>query len=194
MRRLYFITHADVVIDPDVPVPQWPLSEKGRARHAALRLPPLGSVWSSTEQKALDGAAILSEAQGVPRRALEALGENDRSATGFLPPEEFWEVVEQFFARPDQSIRGWKRAADAQARVVAALQTVAATAPEGDIAVVAHGGVGSLLRAHVLKARIDMSHGQPTDQVGGYLLEIGLPDWRLLRDWTEISTFDGTLA
>lgn len=31
-RHLYFITHPNVLIDPTVPVPQWPLSERGLAR------------------------------------------------------------------------------------------------------------------------------------------------------------------
>ena len=32
MSLVYFITHPDVVIDPDVPVPQWPLSAQGKER------------------------------------------------------------------------------------------------------------------------------------------------------------------
>jgi hypothetical protein len=32
-RAVYFITHADVRIDPAVPVPRWGLSARGRARH-----------------------------------------------------------------------------------------------------------------------------------------------------------------
>lgn len=32
MPLVYFITHPEVVIDPGVPVPQWPLSETGRRR------------------------------------------------------------------------------------------------------------------------------------------------------------------
>ena len=32
MSLVYLITHPDVVIDPDVPVPQWPLSARGKER------------------------------------------------------------------------------------------------------------------------------------------------------------------
>jgi hypothetical protein len=31
-RTVYFITHPDVLIDPSVPVPEWPLSPRGRDR------------------------------------------------------------------------------------------------------------------------------------------------------------------
>ena len=34
MAAILFITHPEVVIDPKVPVPEWPLSEQGRTRPA----------------------------------------------------------------------------------------------------------------------------------------------------------------
>jgi hypothetical protein len=35
-RSIYFVTHPDVVIDPMIPVPQWPLSAWGRSRMRCL--------------------------------------------------------------------------------------------------------------------------------------------------------------
>lgn len=198
MRRLYYITHADVVIDPDVPVPDWGLSERGKARHVAFahRCPPVASVFCSMERKAREGAAILAEAQGLVPREVPSLAENDRSATGYLPGPEFEAMADAFFANPRDSVRGWERAIDAQYRVVATLKRLVAEAPEGDIAVVAHGGIGALFRAHLTGAGIDRSHDQPRG-AGGHLLVVGLPEqgdaddgaWRLLRDWTAIDSF-----
>jgi broad specificity phosphatase PhoE len=185
MRRLFFITHADVQIDPDVPVPDWGLNETGRARHRALEqsLPPVGAIWSSAEQKAREGAALLAEPRGQTVQVLEALGENDRSATGYLPGPEFEAMADAFFANPTDSVRGWERAVDAQARIVKALQQVVAESPSGDIAVIAHGGVGALTRAHLLRAPIDRSHDQPPGSGGGNMLQIALPGWGLHADW-----------
>src|SRR5262249_27973892 len=39
------------------------------------------------------------------------LGENDRLATGYLPRLEFEAAVDEFFARPQTSVRGWEPAA-----------------------------------------------------------------------------------
>src|SRR5919109_1971863 len=101
-RSIYFITHPDVVIDPTIPVPQWPLSARGRSRMQRLLgqdwLPQVEAIYCSTEQKAMDGATILSEATGVPFDTVAELGENDRSATGYLLPAEFAVTVEAFFA------------------------------------------------------------------------------------------------
>ncbi|MEM9780708.1 MAG: histidine phosphatase family protein, partial [Pseudomonadota bacterium] len=85
MARLIYLTHPQVQIDPAVPVPQWGLSAEGRARAEALapRLSGVGRVVSSREVKAMETAEILGG--GRTAEAFEDLGENDRSATGFLP-------------------------------------------------------------------------------------------------------------
>ena len=133
--RLFFITHPEVVIEPEVPVPEWSLSAQGWLRMRACLQQPwvagLKSLWSSTERKAKDGAAVLAAHLELEVHERENLGENDRSATGFLPPEEFQQVADQFFANPSESVRGWETAADAQARIVQAVEDVDAAAAAG---------------------------------------------------------------
>jgi broad specificity phosphatase PhoE len=106
----YFITHPNVVVSREVPVPRWPLSELGRQRmRAGLRQPwvkDIKAIYCSAEQKAIDGAQILASHLSLPFHQIEELGENDRSATGFLPPDEFERVADQFFASPHTSVRG----------------------------------------------------------------------------------------
>lgn len=162
--QIFFVTHAEVAVDPAVPVPDWGLSGAGRARLAHLVSRPwvagLTAVVSSTERKAVETAEVLATAARAPLSTDAALGENDRSATGYLPPAEFEAVADEFFARPEESVRGWERAVDAQRRIVTAVERVVAAA-EGDVAVVAHGGVGTLLLCSLLGVPIDRSHDQP---------------------------------
>lgn len=178
--RVLFITHPEVVIDPAVPVTDWPLSAKGLARmRAALAQPWLagiGSVFSSAERKARDGAALLAAHFGLAPVAIEALGENDRSATGYLPRAEFEATADLFFAHPERSIRGWERAADAQARILAAVEEVLARAPAGDVAIVAHGGVGALLLAHLAARPISRAEDQPGEG-GGNAFAFARQEW-----------------
>ena len=190
MPTVYFITHPDVLIDPAVPVPDWPLSPRGIDRmRRALALSWIGTIraiWCSTERKARDGADILAEYLGLPVTELTALGENDRSATGFLPRAEFEIVADQFFANPEQSIRGWERAIDAQRRIVAAVAHVCgASAAKGDIAIVSHGGVGTLLLCHLRGDAIGRAHDQPPNN-GGNFFAFDAATRRLHHGWRAI--------
>jgi broad specificity phosphatase PhoE len=166
-HEIWFLTHAEVVQDPAVPVPDWRLSDLGRGRHAAFnaRLEKAGvtALYCSAERKARDAAAIHGAALGLDPQVRVALGENDRSATGYLPPPDFEAMADAFFTRPDESIRGWERATDAQARILAAVRAADAEAPEGTLLIVAHGAVGALLRAHAEGAPISRRF----DQTGG---------------------------
>jgi broad specificity phosphatase PhoE len=189
-RSIYFITHPDVVIDPALPVPQWPLSARGRRRMQRLLsqdwLSQVDAIYCSTEQKAIDGASILSNATGIPFHQVAALGENDRSATGYLPRAEFETVVEAFFARPRESMRGWERAEAAQARIVGAVEHLACTASgAGPIAVVSHGGVGTLLLCHLKGQPISRQEAQPGTSGGNYFL-FQMPEGTLVHGWMPI--------
>ncbi len=162
--EVFFVTHSEVAVDPDVPVPDWGLSPAGRARLQHLLaqpwVPTLTGVVSSAERKAVETARPLAEAAGVPHVVDATMHQNDRSATGYLPPAEFEVVADAFFARPQDSVRGWERAADAQRRIVGAVER-AVSGAGGDLAVVAHGGVGALLLCHLLGVPIDRRYDQP---------------------------------
>jgi broad specificity phosphatase PhoE len=189
-RSIYFITHSDVVIDPAIPVSQWPLAASGRRRMQRLLscdwILQVEAIYCSTEQKAIDGATILSAATGLPFHMVPELGENDRAATGYLPRAEFDATVEAFFAHPSESIRGWERAEAAQARIVRAITCIAREGPGlGPIAVVSHGGVGALLLCHVKGRPISRTEEQPGTSGGNYFL-CSFPEGSLIHDWRPI--------
>ena len=127
------------------------------------------SIYCSTEQKAIDGAEILATHLGLEVEKVDALGENDRSATGFLPPEEFERVADEFFGAPEKSVRGWERAVDAQARIVDAVRKIFETdKTAGAIAIVSHGAVGTLLYCYLAGKPIARRWDQPPNGGGNF--------------------------
>ena len=64
MARAWYVTHPQVCIDPAVPVPDWGLSDVGRARaQAAARCGwarGLTALVASAERKAVETAEILA--------------------------------------------------------------------------------------------------------------------------------------
>jgi broad specificity phosphatase PhoE len=186
--EVLFVTHPEVVADPATPVPQWGLSETGVRRMTAFAASPetdgLTAIWSSEETKAVKAATILAEARSLPVRTHAGLGENDRSATGFLPPPEFEAMADAFFGRPEESVRGWERAVDAQARIAAAFAEVLEQVPDGRIALVAHGGVGTLLKCRLAGLPISRSEDQPFQ---GCFWRWNIAAGRMVHGWRPIA-------
>jgi broad specificity phosphatase PhoE len=190
MRSVYFITHPEVVVDANVPVPQWSLSERGLERMSLMLNQPwvadITSIYSSTEKKAVDGANVLAEKLILPNNQIEELGENDRSATGYLPSDEFEAIADQFFASPENSVRGWETAQAAQARIVAAVnQIIQGDDSQGDIAIVSHGAVGALLLCQLAGYSISRKYDQPGGGGGNYY-SFELASLQLHHEWKPI--------
>lgn len=191
MTICVYITHPEVLIDPDIPVPQWGLSEVGQARADKLatraNFSPDTLFVSSTERKALELANILASGEMARVISDEGLGENDRSATGFLPPDQFEIMADRFFATPDESTEGWETARAAQTRIVEAVTRFLALYPDRPLVFCGHGAVGTLLKCHVGGRAIARSEDQPAG--GGNFFRFDLARRALLCDWTPIEHF-----
>ncbi|KKC37723.1 phosphoglycerate mutase [Devosia epidermidihirudinis] len=195
MRALY-VTHPQVRVDPSVPVPQWGLSDAGRSRAEAFArrgiIPKGAVIHSSEETKAVELAEFLAAAAGTRIITDLAMGENDRSATGFLPPDLFEATADRFFADPNASIDGWERAIDAQIRIVNAVVTALASAPTNTPMVFCgHGAVGTLLKCHVAGRSISRAEDQNRGghKGGGNYFSFDLDAMRLGSEWTAMEDF-----
>ncbi len=195
MRALY-VTHPQVAVDPAVPVPQWGLSALGRQRaeaFAARQTVPAGArIFSSTEAKAMELAELIAAVSGSPIFSAGTMGENDRSATGFLPPTLFEATADRFFAEPYASIDGWERSIDAQTRIVAAVTQALDGVPSSTpVVFCGHGAVGSLLKCYIAGRPIDRRedqsrHGNPG---GGNCFSFDLAPARLGCEWSPMEAF-----
>jgi broad specificity phosphatase PhoE len=192
MPVVHFITHPEVSIDPSIRVPDWPLSAVGLHRVGQLLERPwltaVRTIFSSAERKAADMARMMADRLGLSPVSIAGLGENDRSSTGYLPKAEFETVADAFFARPDESVRGWERAVDAQLRIIMAVDDALAMVPaDGDVAIISHGGVGTLLLCHLKGVPISRTEDQP-GRGGGNRYSFDAATRRLLMGWHSIES------
>jgi broad specificity phosphatase PhoE len=180
-----YLTHPQVQVDPTVPVPSWGLSAIGHSRVSALVaagwLRGTERVIASAERKARETAEPIARALGLRVEVREAMHENDRSATGFLPPAEFEAVADEFFAHPRRSIRGWERAIDAQERIVREVEAALNRNKEGPALLVGHGAVGTLLYCHYANVEINRVYDQPPG--GGYFFTLNKSSREVLHSW-----------
>lgn len=123
-----------------------PLTDKGRlqALDAAKQLIAfeIGAVYSSDLERAYDTAQAIAHAQGVEVITDPRLREIDQGDWTGLPVAEIerlwpelWGAARHYNARP-----GGESPREVRARALAALKDAVSAHPEGDIAVVSHGG------------------------------------------------------
>lgn len=189
----YYLTHPQVEISPSIPLPSWSLSELGRRRAEALASRPwiraLGRIVSSDERKAVETAAIIGQATGLVPETAADMGENDRSATGFLEPSAFEHAADRFFAEPERSWLGWERATDAADRIAGAVDRALSGHGTEPILLVGHGAVGTLLKCRIGGRPISRAEDQPAG--GGNIFAFRLSNRALLCDWTPMEIFKG---
>lgn len=190
-----YITHPEVSIDAAVPVPRWGLSSVGRGRATAFAargvLPSGAPIYASTEQKAIELAHIIAAATGGAVHEIEALGENDRSATGYLAAPAFEALVDRFFGAPDVSAEGWETARAAQSRIVETVSGILGTTGQQPVIFCGHGGVGTLLKCHLARRPIARADDQREMGApgGGNCFTFTLDPPNLLTDWQPMEDF-----
>lgn len=191
MPTTIYISHPEIVIEPAVPVPEWRLNDRGRARAASLASSPLlgrvDRIVTSDERKALDTTELLlADRRGLAAIIDPATAETDRSVPGFAPPEEFERQADSWFAHPAESPHGWETAVATQRRIVEAHARACEGLGHADVLVmVGHGGVGTLLWCAHAGEAIDRIHDQ---RGAGHLFEI--VDGRPTGPWRPFESAD----
>jgi broad specificity phosphatase PhoE len=134
---VWFVRHAQVVLELDRPAATWRLSPEGRkaAGELARMVGPVPRVLSSPEPKALATAEPLARVSGVALEVDDRLREVDRHIN-LQTEDEHRAAVRAYLEGGD--VAGWEPGEDARARFAAALETV------DDAAVVTHATVLSL--------------------------------------------------
>ncbi|MFW6039141.1 MAG: histidine phosphatase family protein [bacterium] len=151
MRSLILVKHSMPELQADRPAAQWRLSEDGRhrclalARHLAAHAPV--AIVASREPKAAETAMILAKHLNRPCVLADDLHEHERTNVPLMKPAEFQASVAAMLAEPDELVLGLETARQAQQRFARAVNRVLDAHPEGNIVIVAHGTVISLLLA-----------------------------------------------
>lgn len=190
----FYVSHPEVAVDPDVPVPQWNLSDVGRGRVNAMLDQPwlaqVASIGSSQETKALETANILGRRLGIDVEVIDDSHEVDRSATGFVTHDRHEALADRLFGEPTVSADGWERAIDAQQRVVERFASFLQPGAPSHV-MIGHGGVGTLLLCRLLGIEIDRSHDQPGQ---GHYWAFDCERQQVIHRWRPIDHIEPTIA
>ena len=191
MATAYYFSHTQIRVEPSVSVTDWHLSEEGRAR--ALRvvnapwLSRVTRVIASTEYRVIQTAHIFAGRRDLPVELHPQIDDSGRPLSDFLSVMELERTVAAFFARPLESPRpGWEAAALAQQRVVAGMNAVLdAKTDDGDLLIIGHGRIGTLLLCHLAPLPISREHYHPIR--GGNLFAFDCASREVLFRWRMVA-------
>jgi broad specificity phosphatase PhoE len=135
-----------------VPASQWHLSDEGRRRcrrlAGQLALHDLAAIVASQEPKATETGQIVADMLGLRLEIAAGLHEHERGVVRDMGSrEQFGAQVARFFARPGELVMGCETADQAHARFQAAIARVVEQHRTGNLAIVSHGTVLTLLIA-----------------------------------------------
>ncbi|HEU4324614.1 MAG TPA: histidine phosphatase family protein [Roseiflexaceae bacterium] len=150
-RLLLLIRHAAPAVAEGAAPHRWPLSEDGR-RAAVAFAPRVGlyrptALVASEEPKARETAELIGEQLGIPATTAPGLHEHRRGPSPWLGRDAWEAQIARLFAEPETLVFGEETAAQAQGRFVGAVERVLEAHREGNVGVVAHGTVITLLLA-----------------------------------------------
>lgn len=186
MSRLIFISPPEALHDPDLPATQWRLTLRGRRRAdrfaRSAEAQEITAIWSAPARRAIETAALLSARRSVCLRTDPLLADPGGESRAALHRPAEAATVEALLPRRAAAHRAvTETLPEAQARIVSALADLVAAHRGGDIAIVAHGTLGALLRCHLLARPIcrDAEASRPGFHWTADLSASGRPEpWR----------------
>jgi broad specificity phosphatase PhoE len=200
-RRLFLIRHGRVDFDArdrfrESPRGrQWdpPLGEEGRqqAQHLAARLLAMrrpAAVYVSPFTRCLETVAPFAEAAGLEPVPEEDVGEVFIGEWEGVPFEDILAASEEVARRAREfeamfsAAPGAETADELRARVVPAVDRMLERHPEGDVVVVAHGGVINAYAGHVLGVQHDMFYLPENTSITTFDVDGQGPRVRFLSD------------
>lgn len=187
MPLIYFIRHARTQPDPEVPAEQWLLSEEGFVAAAVLAgkqfWTTIDIVLTSTEKKSYATIAAALELWDLRHEAWADFNEVQRG--GYTATQAEYEAqVRRLFTHPERSSDGWETASHALQRGMAGLNRALTTFPDRNLAIVGHGLLWAIVRAHLLgKSHVDPSEWKAVQFPDVMVWQVEKGEWRLLQDF-----------
>lgn len=146
---LFFLRHAETMIDPTIKISEWELSEIGKEQAKELAhleiFQNFNFIFSSPERKAIETIEPLAKKLGKEIMILDDLRELERDLGKYLDSrEEYRKIVKMALENRDYNFNNWERASIALERFEKEIKKIDQQYQKSKILIVSHGLVLSL--------------------------------------------------
>lgn len=144
--KIVLIRHSKSLVNPNIPITSWGLSEEGRTLAKKLNSLPqiktLEVIYSSLQPKALETAALATEDMGIEVKTDNNLTESTSFTNKFVSLKELEENTRKYYAEKTCSINDGETFVEAQARLAKALNDIVKKEQDKEtIGIVSHGNI-----------------------------------------------------
>lgn len=144
--NLVFIRHSKSLVNPNIPITSWGLSEEGRILAKKLNSLPqtktIEVIYSSLQPKALQTAALATENLDIAVKKDNNLTESTSFTNKFVSLKELEENTRRYYAEKTCSINGGETFKEAQDRFAKALEDIVKKEQGKEtIGIVSHGNI-----------------------------------------------------
>lgn len=144
--NIIFIRHSKSLVNPEIPINTWGLSEEGVELAKKLNNLPeiktLDVIYSSLQPKALETAILATKNLGILIKTDDRLTETTSFTNKFVNLDQLEKNTKEYYSGPKISINNGETSEEALARFNTAInEIVKAEAGKQNIGVVSHGSI-----------------------------------------------------
>jgi broad specificity phosphatase PhoE len=181
IMKLYFFRHSQTIFEPEVPTPNWVLSEEGIEKAKLLsgdsKIMNIEIFYSSLQNKALETTVILAKPNRTPIKTHSGLAELTSITNAFIPCYD--ETVRDLYAGKIKTINHGESLKEGRDRFHNTIEDIVHSEVGNDsIGIVTHGSILSLFASEYSGVAAYELHQQ-----------ISMPDMAIL-DWETKSFLD----
>ncbi len=145
--KLYLFRHSQTIFEPEIPSPNWVLSEEGIGKVKSLSLDSkimnLDIFYSSLQNKALETAVLLAKPNRTPINTHAGLAELSSITKAFIP--NYDESVHDLYAGKIEKINNGESLKEGLDRFNKTIEEIVSIEIKSEhIGIVAHGSILSL--------------------------------------------------
>ena len=144
--NLVFIRHSKSLVNPDIPITTWGLSDEGvmlaKKLNELSQIKNLDVIYTSLQLKALETAILATKNLGIPVKTDDRLTESTSFTNKFVSLEQLEENNKKYFSGKQISINGGETIEEAHSRFMIALRDIAAAEDgKSNVGIVSHGNI-----------------------------------------------------
>lgn len=154
--NLVFIRHSKSLVNPDISITTWGLSEDGitlaKKLNELVQIKTLDVMYTSLQTKALETAILATKNTGIQIKTDNRLTESTSFTNKFVNLEQLEQNTKKYFSEEHISINGGETAEGALKRFTEALNDIVSLEfDKNNIGIVSHGNILATFSAQYAK-------------------------------------------